>query len=81
MIKGHQYHEELLLSELPNHIEHQAHLSGVYIGKVDYPDHELDIENDDTEDGHLNKQKQKVIKYIGSSESHDFLNGSILNPD
>jgi hypothetical protein len=37
MIKSHQYHEEILENELPQHIEKELKLSGVYIGVLDYP--------------------------------------------
>jgi len=48
-------------------------LSGVYIGEIDYPSRTVDLLENDDEDGHFDREKQKVMKYVGYSEGHDYL--------
>ncbi len=65
--------EKILISEVGDYLEKKVDLSGVYIGCLDYPDKECNIENDDDEEAHFDKEKPKLIKYIGSSQSHTFM--------
>lgn len=81
MIAQHQYHEELLEKQLGCQMEKECGLEGVYIGVLDHPDKTCDVDADDQEDAHIDKSKAKVIKYIGSNESHSFLVGSTLQQE
>lgn len=44
MVTQHQYHQELLDNQLPSQMEKECHLSGVYVGLLDYPDKTCDVE-------------------------------------
>lgn len=47
-------------------------MSGVYIGKVDYQYKQVNFSNID-ENAHLEQDKSKIIRYIGSSDNHQFM--------
>jgi hypothetical protein len=54
---------------------------GVYIGELNHPPREISDEDID-ENAHLNITAEKVINYIGSSESQKMLmQGKILPPN
>lgn len=73
----HEYHNELIVSEFPQHLEIRKKLTGCYIGNLDFSVKEI---NDDEEDekSHLNEVDGKFINYIGFSKSHEFMKGKKL---
>eukprot|EP00825_Cyclidium_porcatum_P002631 TRINITY_DN1121_c0_g2_i1.p2 TRINITY_DN1121_c0_g2~~TRINITY_DN1121_c0_g2_i1.p2 ORF type:complete len:658 (-),score=176.34 TRINITY_DN1121_c0_g2_i1:285-2258(-) len=77
-IQEYEYLEELLVEELPEFLEQNKKLTGVYIGQLNYPPKDI---NDDEEDenAHLQTTQPKVIHYVGFSKSQrTIMEGKIL---
>lgn len=70
-----------MVSEFPEFLEKSLGLSGVYVGELNFPAKAITDEDTD-ENAHLNTEAPKLIKYIGSSKSHETLmKGKTLNAD
>ena len=63
---------ELLLTELPEFLQRSLNLTGVYVGQLNFPSKGITDEDID-ENAHLATDASKLIKYIGSSLSHQQL--------
>ncbi|EGR28594.1 hypothetical protein IMG5_172240 [Ichthyophthirius multifiliis] len=78
-VRNEEYHQELLVSEFPNFLEKRKNLVGVYIGIKDFPFKQINEEDED-EKAHLDQEAEKIIKYIGYSDSHkDLMSNKILS--
>ena len=73
IIESHYYHEELIHSIFPNFLEKKLKLSGVYIGKLDFPLKEFNELENDEEDAHIDLEADKLIIFFGVSDSHKFM--------
>lgn len=52
--------------------------TGVYIGRLQYPERQIKIDDDDK--AHLDYEAPKVIKFIHASKDHEFMEGAVLPP-
>ena len=67
------------LPALVNFLQKYTEATGVYIGKLQH--RELNIQIDDDDKAHLDYKAPKVIKFIHASEGHEFMVGAVLPPN
>ncbi|EGR32822.1 hypothetical protein IMG5_069630 [Ichthyophthirius multifiliis] len=72
-------HQEQLEKNRQEQERVQKNLVGVYIGIKDFPFKQINEEDED-EKAHLDQEAEKIIKYIGYSDSHkDLMSNKILS--
>lgn len=54
-------------------IEEEKKFTGVYIGELEHPFKEIDLEKEDSEEAHLDIEAPKIIKFKAASNSHNYL--------
>ena len=67
------------LQELVQFIQEQTKATGVYVGKLVYPEKEIDEDADDK--AHLDEEAPKVIKFLHASKGHEFMEGVVLSQE
>ena len=66
------------LPALAEFLQKHTNATGVYIGRLQFPDCPIKIDADDK--AHFDDTKPKVIKFIHASSSHAFMEGAVLQP-
>ena len=64
------------LQELVDFLQAQTGATGVYFGKLQYP--EKEIEEDADPSSHIDDEASKVIKYSHASKGHEFMVDRVL---
>ena len=54
-------------------IQQEKTLSGVYIGELEHPFKNIDLDKEDSEEAHLDTEAPKVIKFKAASNNHNAL--------
>ena len=67
------------LQDLVNFLQAQTGATGVYFGKLRYPEKKIDEDADPS--SHLDDEAPKVIKYSHASKGHEFMVDVVLAPD
>ena len=67
------------LPGLVDFIKKYTDATGVYIGRLQYPELKISIDADDK--AHLDYDAPQVIKFIHASNDHKFMEGAILPPN
>ena len=52
--------------------------TGVYVGRLQYPERKIAVDADDK--AHEDTNLPKVIKFIHANKSHEFVEGAVLQP-
>ena len=64
------------LPELVDFLQKYTESTGVYIGRLQYPDRSIKIDDDDK--AHLDYDAPQVIKFIHASKNHEFMTDAVL---
>lgn len=67
------------LPNLVNFLQKYTGATGVYVGRLQYPECKIKIDDDDK--AHEDTTLPKVIKFKHASESHTFVEGAVLEPN
>ena len=67
------------LQELVEFVQEQTGSTGVYVGKLRFPEKEIDEEADDK--AHQDEEAPKVIKFMHASKGHEFMVDCVLDQD
>ena len=72
----------MIVETFPEYLEKQKHLTGVYVGSLNFSLKSINDEDEGDESAHLNSSESKLINYIGSSISHkSLIRGKTLDLD
>ena len=66
------------LPALANFLKDYTSSTGVYIGRLQFPEKTIRVDDDDK--AHLDYDAAKVIKFIHASKDHEFMEGAVLPP-
>lgn len=64
------------LQDLANYLKNSTQATGVYIGELIRP--KKIIEENDLDDAHIDNEAEEIIKYIHTTENHEFLLKEVL---
>ena len=67
-----KYLPEQLFKNIPNYLKAHLEVPACYIGKLDFQFQEVE-EGNDEELAHLKLKDPKILRYIGTSDNHEFL--------
>ena len=67
------------LQELVEFVQEQTGSTGVYVGKLRFPEKEIDEEADDK--AHQDEEAPKVIKFMHASKGHEFMVDCVLTAE
>jgi len=67
------------LSDLADYLQKFTNATGVYIGKLVHP--VKTISEDDDDKAHLDEENPKVIRFLSSSNGHEFMVGQFLKSE
>ena len=67
------------LPALVDFIKKNTGATGVYIGKLQFPDKKITIDADDK--AHFDPEAPKVVKFIHANPDHEFMVDAVLTPD
>lgn len=67
-----KYLPEQLAKNIPNYLKSHLEVPACYIGKLDFQFQGVP-EDDDAEFAHLKESDPKILRYIGTSDNHEFL--------
>ena len=67
------------LPDLVDFLQKYTGATGVYLGRLQHPDKKIAIDADDK--AHFDYDAPKVVKFIHSSKSHEFMEGAVLPPN
>ena len=71
-IQEHNNHDEFL-NQYCDWIQQEKGFSGVYMGELEHPFKDIDLEKEDSEEAHLDTEAPKVIKFKAASNNHNTL--------
>ena len=71
----------MLVGKLPDFINNKFGLTGTYIACYDHPNKKFDAEENDDVKAHVDETSPKVLTYISSSKSHEYMIGKVLPKD
>ena len=66
------------LQELVEFVQEQTGATGVYVGKLQYPEREIAVDADDK--AHFDAEASRVVKFIHANQDHSFMTGAVLEP-
>lgn len=67
------------LQELVEFVQEQTNATGVYVGKLVFPQKDIDEEADDK--AHFDEEAPKVIKFMHASKGHEFMVDCVLDQE
>lgn len=63
---------------LINFLKKYTGATGVYVGRLQFPECKINIDADDK--AHMDYEAPKVVKFIHASQDHEFMEGAVLPP-
>lgn len=59
------------LQDLANYLKNSTEATGVYIGELIWP--KKKIEENDLDDAHIDNEAEEIIRYIHTTDNHEYL--------